>query len=62
MQDVVPSKAGGSDHIPTKFLKLFVTELSPCLLLIYKSSIEQGTAIFPLEEGLNNSSRVREPV
>ena len=38
-----PSKAAGPDHIPAKFLKLFATELSPCLLFIYKSSLEQRT-------------------
>ena len=42
LQDLDPSKAPGPDHIPTKFLKLFAPELSPCLLLVYKSSLEQG--------------------
>ena len=43
LQDLDPSKAAGPHHIPAKFSKLFATELSPCLLLIYKSSLEQGT-------------------
>ena len=43
LQDLDPSKAAGPDHIPAKVLKLFATELSPYLLLIYKSSLEQGT-------------------
>ena len=45
LQDLDPSKVAGPDLIPAKFLKLFATELSPCLLLIYKSSLEQGTVL-----------------
>ena len=43
LQDLDPSKAAGPDHIPAKFLMLFAAELSPCLLFIYKSSLEQRT-------------------
>ena len=43
LQDLDPSKAAGPDLIPAKFLKLFANKLSPCLLLIYKSSLEQET-------------------
>ena len=42
LQDLDPSKATSPDHIPAKFQKLFAAELSPCLLLVYKSSLEQG--------------------
>ena len=42
LKDLDPSKAPGPDHIPIKFLKLFASELSPSLLLVYKASLEQG--------------------
>jgi len=38
-----PHKATGPDKIPTRFLKLFATELVPCLTILYQVSLNQGT-------------------
>ena len=37
-----PHKAEGPDHIPTRFLKEFATELSPVMTLIFQASLQQG--------------------
>ena len=35
-------KAGGPDNIPTRFLKEFSSELTPCLTILFQGSLEQG--------------------
>jgi len=38
-----PQKATGPDRIPTRFFKMFAMELAPCLMLLYRASLDQGT-------------------
>ena len=42
MQGLCPHKAEGPDHIPTRFLKEFVAELSPAMTLIFHASLPQS--------------------
>jgi len=43
LKDLDPSKAAGPDHIPAKFLKMFVEDLTPCLFILFSASLKQGT-------------------
>ena len=42
LQGLNPHKAEGPDHIPTRFLKEFATELTPAMTLIFQASLQQG--------------------
>ena len=41
LQGLNPHKAEGPDHIPTRFLEEFATELSPAMTLIFVASLQQ---------------------
>jgi len=43
LNDLDASKSHGPDKLPTKFLKLFSIEISPCLTLIFAAYLHQGT-------------------
>ena len=38
-----PSKSGGPDEIPPRFLKELANDLAPSLTLIFQASLKQGT-------------------
>ena len=42
LQRLNPHKAEGPDHIPTRFLEEFATELAPAMTLIFVASLQQG--------------------
>jgi len=47
LSNLDPQKAGGSNNIPTRFLKEFPTQLAPYLTIIFQAFLEQG--IVPID-------------